>query len=94
MNAVRVFADGEQEFHCWKHFGDENRAIMDLLDLTWGYAIVEDRMQIGPKHHPPARFKNEVWKSIHNFSVKTPQEIRTVLEQIADELAGKKPRSG
>lgn len=83
VHQTRVYDDTDKEFCCHCHFGVENRAIMELLDLTWGYDVVEDRMMI-----LPIRYRHELVRRIDQFSARTPAEIRKVLEGIADVRAG------
>lgn len=85
---IRVYDDTGEKFCCSCHFGAENNAIMKLLDITWGYAVVEDRMMLLPNDHPPVRYRHELVRRIDGFSTKTPEEIRRVLEGIADQRAG------
>lgn len=87
LHQCRVYDDTGEEFCCYCHFGPENNAIMDLLDVTWGYAVVEDRMMILQHAVLPVPYLHVLVRKIEAFSTKDQEQIRRVLEDIADERA-------
>lgn len=76
-----------KRFCVWRRLGPDSMAQLALMDLSWGYNVCDDRLQLfWPSEHWHGHEPHGHW-AIEDFSQQPQARIDAVLSEIADHIA-------